>query len=569
PAPLDHRREAVLVALRAGRLRPGLSLQSRWLIGAARGPGRVGWIRCGWSGRAVQGAVLHRCDGRAARPAAAPDRSRRQEPDADFDGAGDARRAVRSDVPAVRRHLFPGRHTSGRNAAPRRRHAGPISGRQPGTGAQGGRVAASPAGVSQGPDARRRVAQRLDHQAPGFRPGEALPAAVVRVRRARLPDRHGRVGGRTIPVASDVRPGRVSGGKRGQSRDRRARGEVHETDLPAPRPVRIGRSNRGGTLVRPAAICQRGSDRDLGVELRRVHDVTHRVSGRRVVQGRARRRARHGLALLRYDLHRALHAHASGEPDGLRRERIPHVHRQPQEQLPPGARHRRRQRALPEQRAPGAAARGGEQAVRHADLPEQDPLDRRWHHPGKPVRALHVVAEGPPVGPEFARLGRRALAVLTLINLFNYLDRWIVAALAESMKHSELQLSDTQLGSLMTGFIIVYMVAAPLFGSLGDARSRTRLLSLGVALWSGATALAVRLYDPPRGAQDSAGGVTPGAHAVSLGGAARAAYAALVRNRPYVLTVLGYAAYTFAIGALAFWTPAFLERTRGIPQARA
>src|SRR5205823_4343422 len=362
----------------------------------------------------------------------------------------------------------------------------------------------------------------------------------------------------------------------------------------------------GGTLVRPAALCQRGSDRDLGVELRRVHDVTHRVSGRRVVQGRARRRARHGLALLRYDLHRALHAHASGEPGGLRRGRIPHVRRQPQEQLPPGARHRRRQRALPEQRAPGAAARGGEQAVRHADLPEQDPLDRRWQHPGKPVRALHVVAEGPPVGPEFARLGRRALAVLTLINLFNYLDRWIVAALAESMKHSELQLSDTQLGSLMTGFIIVYMVAAPLFGSLGDARSRTRLLGLGVAIWSVATALAglatsyaslfaaraavgvgeaaygtispalladyfpaipigsalgyivgglvdhyfgwrqaffvagvpglvlaalaVRLYDPPRGAQDSAGGVTPGANAVSLGGAARAAYAALVRN---------------------------------------
>jgi len=268
------------------------------------------------------------------------------------------------------------------------------------------------------------------------------------------------------------------------------------------------------------------------------------------------------------------------------------------------------------------------------------------------------VAEGPPVGPEFARLGRRALAVLTLINLFNYLDRWIVAALAESMKHSELQLSDTQLGSLMTGFIIVYMIAAPLFGSLGDARSRTRLLSLGVAIWSVATALAglatsygslfaaraavgvgeaaygtispalladyfprerrgrvfavffaaipigsalgyivgglvdqyfgwrqaffvagvpglvlaalaLRLYDPPRGAQDAADGTGAGAHAVSLGGAARVAYAALIRNRPYVLTVLGYAAYTFAIGALAFWTPAFLERTRGIPKAHA
>jgi len=268
------------------------------------------------------------------------------------------------------------------------------------------------------------------------------------------------------------------------------------------------------------------------------------------------------------------------------------------------------------------------------------------------------VAEGSPVGNDFARLGRRALAVLTLINLFNYLDRWIVAALAESMKHSELRLSDTQLGSLMTGFIIVYMIAAPLFGSLGDARSRTRLLGLGVAIWSVATALAglatsyaslfaaraavgvgeaaygtispalladyfprerrgrvfavffaaipvgsalgyivgglvdhyfgwrqaffvagvpglilaalaLRLYDPPRGAQDSAAGSASHAHAVSLGGAARAAYAALVRNRPYMLTVLGYAAYTFAIGALAFWTPSFLERTRGIPKAQA
>src|SRR5256885_4203704 len=83
------------------------------------------------------------------------------------------------------------------------------------------------------------------------------------------------------------------------------------------------------------------------------------------------------------------------------------------------------------------------------------------------------------------------------------------------------------------------------------------------------SALALRLYDPPRGAQDSAAGSAPGTHAASLGAAARAAYAALVRSRPYVLTVLGYAAYTFAIGALAFWTPAFLERTRGIPKAQA
>src|SRR5260370_19938379 len=63
-------------------------------------------------------------------------------------------------------------------------------------------------------------------------------------------------------------------------------------------------------------------------------------------------------------------------------------------------------------------------------------------------------------------------------------------------------------------------------------------------------------------------GGTGGARA-PRGGAPRAAYAALLRNRPYVLTVLGYAAYTFAIGALAFWTPSFLERARGIPKAHA
>src|SRR5438094_2519389 len=88
------------------------------------------------------------------------------------------------------------------------------------------------------------------------------------------------------------------------------------------------------------------------------------------------------------------------------------------------------------------------------------------------------------------RTARAGLLVLTLINLFNYLDRWIVAALAESMKHSELHLSDTQLGALMTGFLIVYMLAAPLFGRLGDTRSRNRLLAVGVAIWSVATALA-------------------------------------------------------------------------------
>jgi MFS family permease len=42
-----------------------------------------------------------------------------------------------------------------------------------------------------------------------------------------------------------------------------------------------------------------------------------------------------------------------------------------------------------------------------------------------------------------------------------------------------------------------------------------------------------------------------------------------LRNRAYRLTVLGYAAYTFALGGLAFWAPAFLERIRGMAKAEA
>jgi len=79
--------------------------------------------------------------------------------------------------------------------------------------------------------------------------------------------------------------------------------------------------------------------------------------------------------------------------------------------------------------------------------------------------------------------------VLTLINLFNYLDRYVVASLVESLKKPPLNLSDTQLGSLMTGFVIVYMLTSPIFGTLGDRRGRPRLLALGVGIWSAATAL--------------------------------------------------------------------------------
>ena len=92
--------------------------------------------------------------------------------------------------------------------------------------------------------------------------------------------------------------------------------------------------------------------------------------------------------------------------------------------------------------------------------------------------------------PAAQRAARYALAILTLINLFNYLDRWVVAAVVESIKKSELHLSDTQLGLVGTGFIVVYTLTSPLFGAFGDRRKRPPLIALGVAVWSVATSLA-------------------------------------------------------------------------------
>src|SRR6266850_5669938 len=54
-----------------------------------------------------------------------------------------------------------------------------------------------------------------------------------------------------------------------------------------------------------------------------------------------------------------------------------------------------------------------------------------------PVRARNITSL-----PLFSKQARVGLIVLTFINLFNYLDRWIVAALAESMKRSHRHLHD-------------------------------------------------------------------------------------------------------------------------------
>jgi MFS family permease len=87
---------------------------------------------------------------------------------------------------------------------------------------------------------------------------------------------------------------------------------------------------------------------------------------------------------------------------------------------------------------------------------------------------------------------RSALVLLLGINLFNYVDRQVLAAV-EPLLRDHFKVSQAQMGWLATAFLLSYMVFSPAFGWLGDRYSRWKLVAVGVILWSaasGATGLA-------------------------------------------------------------------------------
>ncbi len=242
------------------------------------------------------------------------------------------------------------------------------------------------------------------------------------------------------------------------------------------------------------------------------------------------------------------------------------------------------------------------------------------------------------------------LFILTGLNLFNYLDRFVLSAVLSPLQ-KELHLNDGDAGRLVTAFMIGYFLTSPVFGWLGDRFSRKWLIAAGIFVWSLGTLLtgfaptfasmiAFRVlvglgeasyatispslisdrYGPekrnnaltifyvaiPVGAALGTilGGViaakwdwrhafiwagTPGlllalvllpfAEAERGHAEGRAAEAAkkpavrdivnLFRVSDYVLVVLGYTAYTFALGAFGHWGPTFLHRVHGVAVDRA
>jgi MFS transporter, Spinster family, sphingosine-1-phosphate transporter len=120
-----------------------------------------------------------------------------------------------------------------------------------------------------------------------------------------------------------------------------------------------------------------------------------------------------------------------------------------------------------------------------------------------------------------APAARRALVLLLLINLFNYVDRQVLAAVVPSIQrtffggagsHPSAGLVALQewcrsrlgfqpelalIGVLSMAFMVLYMIGAPIFGRLAERHSRWLLVAIGVIAWSlasGASGLATTFF---------------------------------------------------------------------------
>jgi MFS transporter, Spinster family, sphingosine-1-phosphate transporter len=93
-----------------------------------------------------------------------------------------------------------------------------------------------------------------------------------------------------------------------------------------------------------------------------------------------------------------------------------------------------------------------------------------------------------PVGNKTHSAAWSALLLLLAINLFNYIDRQVLAALEPDIRATFFSANDvnamTKTGWLGDAFFITYMVSAPILGLLADRFSRWIIIGSAVILWS-------------------------------------------------------------------------------------
>ena len=238
------------------------------------------------------------------------------------------------------------------------------------------------------------------------------------------------------------------------------------------------------------------------------------------------------------------------------------------------------------------------------------------------------------------------LFILTGLNLFNYLDRFVLPAVLKPLR-AELHLDGAQSGTIATAFMVGYFITSPCFGLLGDRMTRKWLIAGGILVWSIGTVLTgfARSYEQlllyrvlvgvgeasyatispglisdsfpearrnnaltifyvatPVGAalgnviggtiaahytwcaafvwaglpglllalvllpfREGQRGQADGVSASSMTKPQAADLLRLFRLPQYMLVVLGYTAYTFALGGFGHWGPIFLSEVHRVP----
>jgi MFS family permease len=158
-----------------------------------------------------------------------------------------------------------------------------------------------------------------------------------------------------------------------------------------------------------------------------------------------------------------------------------------------------------------------------------------------------------------------SLLVLTGLNLLDYLDRQLLAAVLTPIK-DELRLSDEQLGILQSAFMWGYFLTSPIFGYLGDRAPRRWLIAAGVFVWSLGTLMsghvsawtALLLFRVLVGfGEASFGTISPGWIADLFGGVRRNTAISIFYLAIPVGSALGYI-IGGAIAARHGWRAAFL-----------
>ncbi len=215
---------------------------------------------------------------------------------------------------------------------------------------------------------------------------------------------------------------------------------------------------------------------------------------------------------------------------------------------------------------------------------------------------------------------KRLFWILFVLILFNYIDRQVLFSVFPLIQN-DLHLTDFQLGTLASVFMLVYMCYAPVVGFFADRHPRQYWIAASALLWSAATFLSglAKNYASLLGARAfigvGEGGFTTiaqpflaeqypknkratvlayfglalpagGALGYLLGGVIGASwgwrmafmlvgapglghYSARRQNKPFLFLCLANASQTFVLGGLSAWMPTYFHRFFDMDVAQA